>query len=65
MENLKRKMIQFMRGRYGADQLYNALIISGMVLYFLGAMTDVGVLVFVAQILIFLGAVPGLFEKDL
>lgn len=42
-----------MRGRYGADQLYNALIISGMVLYFLGATTNLGVLVFIAQILIF------------
>lgn len=43
----------FMRGRYGADQLYNTLIISGMVLYFLGAMTDLGVLIIVAQLLIF------------
>ncbi|WP_320163089.1 hypothetical protein [uncultured Trichococcus sp.] len=53
MEKLKRKIMNFMRGRYGADQLYNALVISGMVLYFLGAMTDLGVLVIVAQLLIF------------
>ena len=45
--------MKFMRGRYGADQLYNALIISGMVLYFLGATINFGVLVFVAQIMIF------------
>ena len=46
--------MNFMRGRYGADQLYNALIISGIVLYFMGAIIDFGLFVIMAQILIFL-----------
>ncbi len=41
MSNFKYKLAKFMYGRYGNDELYNALCLSEFILLFLGAVCNV------------------------
>lgn len=44
MEKVKQTLRSFMNGRYGIDQLSNALVIVGLVLYLLDAFIGTGIL---------------------
>ena len=55
MEKFKNKLTQFMYGRYGTDQLYNALIVAYFILIVVNAFISSAIIsIFMAAVLIWI-----------
>ena len=54
MERLKQNIVKFMYGRYGADQLYYAMLILAVVLMLVNMLVDSVVLMVLANVLLLL-----------